>query len=72
MEFGKKYPELVSVYFVDLKNKVDPKNAKPSDYFSAEFCGGPHIEHTGVIGNFKIIREEALGAGIRRIYATDS
>ena len=69
MEFGKKYPEKVSVYFVDLKAGVDPKNAKSNDYFSAEFCGGPHVDRTRVIGYFKITKEEALGSGIRRIYA---
>lgn len=70
MEFGKKYPEKVSVYFVDLKDGVKPKNATPKDYFSAEFCGGPHVEHTGTIGHFKITKEEALGTGVKRIYAT--
>lgn len=69
MEFGKEYPDRVSVYFVDLKVGVDPKNATINDYFSAEFCGGPHVDRTGVIGNFKITKEEALGSGIRRIYA---
>ena len=60
MEFGHKYPDLVSVYF------VGPRDA----YFSAEFCGGPHVTHTGDMGSFKIIKEESAAAGIRRIYAT--
>lgn len=38
-------------------------------WFSKEFCGGPHIERTDVLGNFKIIKEEAVSAGIRRIKA---
>ncbi len=58
MEFGQKYPEKVSVYFVG-----DPKT-----YYSAEFCGGPHVAHTGELGKFKILKEESSGAGIRRIY----
>ena len=37
---------------------------------SREFCGGPHVEHTGVIGQFKIQKEEASSAGVRRIKAT--
>ena len=59
MEFGHKYPDQVSVYFIG-----DSKN-----FFSAEFCGGPHVAHTGTIGHFKIIKEESAGSGIRRIYA---
>src|SRR3989338_8269127 len=54
-EFGVKYPERVSVYFV-------------GDY-SKEFCGGPHVTHTGEIGKFKIVKEEACAAGVRRIKA---
>ncbi|MEK7544112.1 MAG: alanine--tRNA ligase [Patescibacteria group bacterium] len=60
MEFGHKYPERVSVYVVGPEN----------DFFSAEFCGGPHVTATGQLGTFKIIKEESAGAGIRRIYAT--
>jgi len=37
--------------------------------FSLEFCGGPHVENTGTLGHFKIIKEEACSAGIRRIKA---
>jgi alanyl-tRNA synthetase len=37
--------------------------------FSYEICGGPHVEHIGVLKRFKIIKEEACSAGIRRIKA---
>ena len=59
-EFGQKYPDRVSVYF------VGPRDT----FFSAEFCGGPHVTHTGELGKFKIIKEESSGSGIRRIYAS--
>jgi alanyl-tRNA synthetase len=61
MEFGVKYPDMVSIYFIgdDLDHAI-----------SKEFCGGPHIEHTGLIGTFKIQKEEASSAGVRRIKAT--
>ncbi len=36
---------------------------------SLEICGGPHVEHTAVLGHFKIIKEEASSAGVRRIKA---
>ncbi len=60
MEFGVKYPDLVSVYFIG--NNLDSAISK-------EFCGGPHIDHTGLIGTFKIQKEEASSAGVRRIKA---
>lgn len=60
--FGEKYPEMVSVYTI-----YDPKT---QEVISREFCGGPHVEHTGVIGRFKITKEEASSAGVRRIKAT--
>lgn len=61
MEFGAKYPDVVSVYTIQ----------KPDDaYVSKEFCGGPHVSSTGEIGVFKIQKEEASSAGIRRIKAT--
>ena len=60
MEFGAKYPETVSVYFVE-----DEKGS----IFSKEFCGGPHVANTGELGHFKIQKEEAVSAGIRRIKA---
>lgn len=61
MEFGTTYPDIVSVYMIhDANDQV----------FSQEFCGGPHVTHTGALGVFKIQKEEASSAGIRRIKAT--
>ncbi|PIQ66852.1 MAG: alanine--tRNA ligase [Candidatus Zambryskibacteria bacterium CG_4_9_14_3_um_filter_40_16] len=60
MEFGAKYPDIVSVYFIEDEN---------GKIISKEFCGGPHAEKTGVLGNFKILKEESVSAGIRRIKA---
>jgi alanyl-tRNA synthetase len=54
--FDEKYQEDVKVYFV-------------GDY-SKEFCGGPHVAFTGEIKKFKIIKQENIGHGQRRIYAT--
>ncbi len=60
--FGEKYPDTVSIYTV-----FDPKT---DEVVSREFCGGPHVEHTSVIGSFKILKEESVSAGVRRIKAT--
>ena len=61
MEFGAKYPETVSVYFIE---------GKDGSTFSKEFCGGPHVLNTSELGIFKIDKEEAVAAGIRRIKAS--
>lgn len=61
MEFGKKYPEIVSIYFIEDKE---------GNSYSKEFCGGPHVENTKELGHFKIKKEESVAAGIRRIKAT--
>jgi alanyl-tRNA synthetase len=58
-EFNAKYPERVSVY------SVGPLDAP----FSIEFCGGPHVANTNELGHFKILKEEAVASGIRRIKA---
>ncbi|MEK7189666.1 MAG: hypothetical protein AAB666_01660 [Patescibacteria group bacterium] len=56
--FTAKYGERVRVYTVG--------NDK---YFSREICGGPHALRTGELGSFKIIKEEASSAGVRRVKA---
>ncbi|MCR4328682.1 MAG: alanine--tRNA ligase [Patescibacteria group bacterium] len=65
-EFGAKYPSRVSVYSVGPKSAT-LENPQFDKAFSIEFCGGPHVMHTGEIGEFTIKKEEAVAAGIRRI-----
>jgi len=57
MEFGAKYPDEVSVYFIGDEDKP----------VSIEFCGGPHVSRTGELGVFRIKKEESSSAGVRRI-----
>jgi alanyl-tRNA synthetase len=65
-EFGQKYPDRVTVYSVGPKGAT-LENPQFEKAFSMEFCGGPHVTHTGAIGHFKIAKEEASSAGIRRV-----
>lgn len=60
MEFGVKYGNTVSVYFIEDEN---------GNAVSKEFCGGPHVERTDELGTFKIVKEEASSQGVRRIKA---
>jgi alanyl-tRNA synthetase len=53
--FEERYGSLVKVYGIGE--------------FSREICGGPHVAHTGELGHFRIVKEESVGAGIRRIRA---
>lgn len=57
--FGHKYGEQVKVYSV----------GDPHSSFSREICGGPHVDNTSELGHFKIIKEEAVSQGVRRIKA---
>jgi len=59
--FKEKYPEKVKVYYIGHSLE---------DAYSKEFCGGPHVSHTGEIGSFRILKEESVAAGVRRIRAT--
>ncbi len=64
MEFNKKYPENVIVYF------IGPSAPSEEAPFSVEFCGGPHVSKLSEIGGrVKIKKEESVSFGIRRIYA---
>ena len=53
--FVERYEEQVKVYSVGD--------------FSMEVCGGPHVEHSGQIGRFRIVKEQSSSAGVRRIRA---
>jgi len=57
--FWEKYPEEVTVYTVKDGEEI----------YSQELCGGPHVEQTGTMGHFKIVKEEASSSGIRRVKA---
>lgn len=62
--FANKYGEQVKVYTIGRDVK--------KDWFSKEVCGGPHVQHTLQIGDFKIEKEQSSSAGVRRIRATIS
>lgn len=53
--FIEKYPDIVTVYSIGNVSK--------------EVCGGPHVKNTSELGHFKILKEEASSAGVRRIKA---
>ena len=53
--FIERYPDIVTVYKIGDVSK--------------ELCGGPHVKNTSVLGHFKIKKEEASSAGVRRIKA---
>jgi len=57
--FNEKYTDTVKVYYIgeNLENS-----------FSREFCGGPHVVHTGEIGRVKIKKQEKIGSGSMRVY----
>lgn len=66
--FEDKYQPIVKVYTVgDINEKAVADPSAPT--YSREVCGGPHVEHTGTLGHFKIVKEEAVSAGVRRIKA---
>lgn len=60
--FTNKYGEDVKVYTIGEKD----------NWFSKEVCGGPHVQHTAQIGEFKIQKEQSSSAGVRRIRAVIS
>ncbi len=67
-QFGDRYGETVKVY--SMKDPASPDDERP---FSFEICGGPHVDHSLQLfedgKKFKVLKEEASSAGIRRIKA---
>lgn len=70
--FDEKYSNQVKIYFIG----GGPSTRTPADSgacsgrpYSAEFCGGPHVDFTGKLERFKIIKQEKKGIGQQRIYA---
>jgi len=59
--FEARYPEKVTVYEI--------KDERTEEVFSKEICAGPHVKNTKEIGKFKILKEEGIAKGIRRIKA---
>jgi alanyl-tRNA synthetase len=61
--FAEKYGNEVKVYSI---------GSLPAgrQVFSREICGGPHVTHTGLIGGVRIIKQEKIGSGVVRIYAS--
>ncbi len=57
--FESRYGERVKVYTIGEGENI----------FSREICGGPHVQRTGELGHFKIIKEQSSSAGVRRIKA---
>ncbi len=62
--FGEKYPDPVRVLLIGAEK---PQDVTPEH--SVEFCGGTHLRHTGQAGFFKIVSQEAVGKGVRRVTA---
>jgi alanyl-tRNA synthetase len=58
--FGDKYGDIVNVYTAG-----DPDG----EWYSKEICGGPHVDRTGEVGRFRILKEGSSSAGVRRIRA---
>ncbi len=72
--FGEKYGDEISIYFIGSASSP-PVPADLANAYSKEFCGGPHVRNTSELAGpegkwkFKIQKEEAVAAGIRRIKA---
>jgi len=71
--FDEKYGDKVKIYFIGGSEVENPSTSsgrlRTKDWYSAEFCGGPHVEKTSQINSFDILKDERISRGIRRIYA---
>jgi alanyl-tRNA synthetase len=61
--FEDTYQDTSKIYFIGGDSK------HPKEAYSIEFCGGPHVDFTSKVKSFKIIKQESLGKGYRRLYA---
>jgi len=61
--FGERYGEIVSIYTI--------ADSETGEVVSREFCAGPHVRSVrdDIVGRFRIVREQGIAAGIRRIKA---
>lgn len=71
--FIDKYPDEVNVYTIGNNPEDEPSSdlagtSTSGGWISKELCGGPHVERTGVIGKIKLTKEQAVSAGVRRVY----
>ena len=68
--FDEKYQDSVKVYFIGPKSgSIDHSPHVHMQAYSREFCGGPHVSFTSEVKSFKIIKQENLGRGQKRLYA---
>lgn len=74
--FTDTYAEVSKIYFIGGEDKSSLSSDKSSsgrprikDWYSVEFCGGPHVNFTGEVKKFTIIKQESLGRGQQRIYS---
>lgn len=72
--FDDRYAAEVKVYVMGdpLGNTAGSGKVGDGTVFSKEICGGPHVARTGLLGSFKIQKEESSSAGVRRIKAVVS
>lgn len=61
--FEDTYADTSKIYF------IGDTSGSYQDAYSIEFCGGPHVEHTNVLKNIKILKQENLGKNQKRLYA---
>ncbi len=70
--FEESYGDKVKIYFIGgpnpHPNPLPNGERRQGRAYSIEFCGGPHVEFTGVLKSFKIIKQENLGRNQKRLY----
>lgn len=67
--FESKYGDKVKVYTIGDPSPQPERRVPEQKVFSKEICGGPHVARTGMLGGFKIQKEESSSSGVRRIKA---